>query len=241
MGIRDGDVVAIIGAGGKHTLMYRLSQELAAAGRSAVLSSTTNLHRSAEYARLSTVFAENRGAWRKDLAALLADEFRAVLVDSMQAPSMYRGNVPRVIDQIRLVAPEAVVLVKSDGARKRLIKVPGDHEPVYPATVDVCVLVLSLAAIGKPLDEQHVHRVARVRALTGENTISTQTLIDVITKPGGYGDRLPHQARNVLYLSSCGSLAARQSARTIWQNTREQFHMHLSGDTIKGSFFTEKN
>ena len=49
--IGTGEIVAIIGAGGKHTLMYRLSQELAAAHRPVVLTSTTNLHRNADYAQ----------------------------------------------------------------------------------------------------------------------------------------------------------------------------------------------
>ncbi len=45
LGLKAGASVALMGAGGKHTLMARLKQELIAAGMPALLTSSTNLHR----------------------------------------------------------------------------------------------------------------------------------------------------------------------------------------------------
>jgi len=43
--LKAGTSVALMGAGGKHTLMTRLKQELTAAGMPVLLTSSTNLHR----------------------------------------------------------------------------------------------------------------------------------------------------------------------------------------------------
>ena len=126
LGVCPGDVVSVIGAGGKHTLMYHIALELYSVDIPVVLTSTTNLHRSAEYARLTTVRSETGGIWEKDLDAALADGGRAVLVDAKLTPSMYRGVDPETVARISTVVPGAVVLVKSDGARKRLLKAPAN-------------------------------------------------------------------------------------------------------------------
>lgn len=237
LGVCPGDVVSVIGAGGKHTLMYHVALELYSVDIPVVLTSTTNLHRSAEYARLTTVRSEIGGIWEKDLDAALADGGRAVLVDAKLTPSMYRGIDPETVARVSTVVPGAVVLVKSDGARKRLLKAPGKGEPVYPPRVDICVLVLSLEAIGKPLNDKNVHRLERVRTLTRGAIVTAQTLVDVITAKGGYADSLAVPARHVLYLSCCVTLQAEEQARNIFEYTRDLFDACICGDTLTGRFY----
>ena len=240
LGIEPGDVVAVIGAGGKHTLMYRLSEELAAASRSVVLTSTTNLHRSADYARLSTLLTHRDADWRADLPKVLATRRRAVLVESEIGSNLYRGPGPDGVTAIQKVSPETVVLVKADGARKRLLKAPAEYEPVYPPKPDLCVLVLSLAAIGKPFDDRVVHRLERVRTLFKGDTVTPQTLVEIVCGSGGYADRLPPAARNVLYLSACNSGPALQAAQYVADGTGNTFHLKICGDTIDGTFHLMK-
>ena len=245
--IRNGDVIAVIGAGGKHTLMYRLSQELVAAGKQVVLTSTTNLQRSAEYERLSTLLAADHASWPKQLKMRLPSQQCVVLAGSTVGPGLYKGVDPGAVARIATAVPQAVLLVKADGARKRLVKVPAEHEPVWPERVDVCILVLSLDAIGKPLTEKYVHRVERVRSLAHQPSITAETLSRVINGPGGYAQRLLSErsgaqepgmnTRNVLYLSSCASASALNSARVVSRRTQGAFHQQIAGDTITGRFF----
>ena len=239
--LKPGNIVAIIGAGGKHTLMYRLSQELVDAGQHVVLTSTTNLHRNSDYARLSTILASNDPKWQATLKALLNDHRRAVLANHKHDPDLYGGFGAQIATQIRSTAPDAVVLVKADGARKRLLKAAADHEPVYPDHVDICILVLSLNSIGKPLNNANAHRLERIQSLSGLEpgaTISTRTLVDVIGTKGGYADRMPKGIRKVLYLSSCITPEDMANAKEIIEETGGLFNHQLCGDTIKGRFFT---
>ena len=235
--VGNGEVIAIIGAGGKHTVMTRLSQELAGTGRSVILTSTTNLHRNADFAQVATVLVGDRSDWRYQLNVALAKHRRVILVQSQIGPNMYQGIGADTIDVVSTIAPRAVVLIKADGARKRLLKAPGTDEPVYPQHVDLCVLILSLAAIGKPLNEKYVHRIDHVRALTRGLTIDSQTLIDVILGANGYARHLPPGGRTALYLSNCTTKSLVEATRTISEQTQHMFQIRLAGDTIEGLFF----
>ena len=234
---RDGDVVAVIGAGGKHTLMVRLGEELAAAGRQVVLTSTTNLHRGPDRAGVATLVTAGCDQWPDMLAVSLKERGVTIAVASELGPNMYRGFEPDAIDRICAAVPKAVVVVKADGARKRLLKAPGSDEPVFSPRTNLCVLVMSLDAVGRPLDHRYVHRLEHVRRLTDGDRISTRTLIDVISKPMGYAGRLPMQARRILYLSCCNSPEAQEHAQVVFKATPRLFDARICGDTIGGKYY----
>ena len=109
----DGNVISVIGAGGKHTLMYRLSDELVAAGRQVVITSTTNLHRNAQRCDMTTLVAAECPQWPKSLAESISGQGRAVLVASNLGANMYRGFDPQTIEQIRAAVPDAVATFPS--------------------------------------------------------------------------------------------------------------------------------
>jgi probable selenium-dependent hydroxylase accessory protein YqeC len=71
-------------------------------------------------------------------------------------------------DVVEALAPLAdVVLVEADGSRRRPIKGTAPHEPVIPDSATLVVAVGNVAALGSPVDEDHVHRPALFSELTG--------------------------------------------------------------------------
>jgi probable selenium-dependent hydroxylase accessory protein YqeC len=235
--IKDGDIVTVIGAGGKHTLMFRVSEELVACGRKVIITTTTNLHCGEGHAAAVPLRLTATDDWLEGLPAELTEQKRIVVVASTLRGQLYKGLDLATVDRIAGALPGAVLLVKADGARKRLLKVPAEHEPAFPARVDVCVLVLSLNAIGKPLDESYVHRPQLLAALVGDKTIAVDTLVAVLTQPGGYAERLPATGRNVLYLSCCDTPQKLAQARQIFAKTGQLFHTQVAGDTITGRYW----
>ncbi len=231
--IQSGHVVALIGAGGKHTLMDRLGRELHEAGRPVVLTSTTNLHRHANFAAIGVVQTEVERDWVARLREAIERDRRALLVGDDMGPAMFRGVDPETVVRTRRAVPDAVVIVKADGARKRMLKAPAAHEPVFPPDTDLCMLVQTLAALGKPVNDHYVHRLDVVRNLTSDETIRTGTIVDVIR--GGYLERLP-PARRALYLSCAASPAALEDGQRIADALKDAFDPRLCGDTINGTF-----
>jgi probable selenium-dependent hydroxylase accessory protein YqeC len=81
-----------------------------------------------------------------------------------------------------------LTLVKADGARMRLIKAPNPGEPVLPPDPDVILPVVSVHAVGRPLDERIAHRVERLAAITGRtpgDILRPEDLATLLAHPEG--------------------------------------------------------
>ena len=196
LGITRGDVVAVVGAGGKTTLVYRLAGEARACGLTVLVTTTTHmgtLRRERHRARCSwSPTAIPLAA----LAEALAREGRATLLGRRVRPDKLEGIAPARVDALAALAD--LVLVEADGARGRSLKVPAPHEPVIPRSTTLVVVVCALDALGQPLDEEHVHRVELVRAATGVEpgeAVDEDCLATALRHPDGYPSRIPPRAR----------------------------------------------
>lgn len=159
---RDG-IVCVTGAGGKKSLMYALAQ--AHQGR---LGFTTTVQIPPFLPQLNAAEVIEPAHALPDAVLRAAAGHRVV---AYGCPSGKRGRVagadPEQIAALHRQAGFDLTLVKADGARGRLLKVPGEGEPLLPSRVDTLIAVLSVRIIGRPLDERYVHRVPRVALVAG--------------------------------------------------------------------------
>ena len=188
-GVGRGDVVAVVGAGGKKSTLYALA---AGIGR-AVLTATVRIPPfEGHVGRL--VVAE-----RPSEAVETVDEgdWPLGLVPGRDGDrDRYLGYDPATVDALAS-ATDAPLLVKTDGARRRWFKAPADDEPQVPASSTVVVPVVSARVVGEPLSEERVHRPERVAALTdlsaGEE-IGVDDVVAVSTHESGGLKGIPEGA-----------------------------------------------
>lgn len=147
----------LVGAGGKKTTMRTL-----AARTGAVVTATVRIPIFDRWVERVVVTDDPVGATER------VSERPLGLVPEREREDRYRGYDTAAVDDLTSAADDLVV-VKADGARARLLKAPGDHEPQVPSCADTVVPVASVHAVGEPLTEEHAHRVDRVAALTGRN------------------------------------------------------------------------
>lgn len=155
-------VVCCVGAGGKKTTMYRLAE--AYPGRVGL---TTTAH--IEYFPRTL-----------DASCYVGDE--AVLLETVRndrdsriiafaTPSERTGRHAGIsldnVNVFREAGRFELLLIKSDGARSRLIKAPNDNEPPLPAGVTTVIPVVSAKAIGRQLTDKVAHRPERLAAIAG--------------------------------------------------------------------------
>jgi len=156
-------LVALVGAGGKKTTLYRLAR--AHAGRIGITATVA-----------IPPFPEDLGAHvivagTSALPALVAGAAQQHRIVAFARPSdkpdrlagLPSGEVRRIHES----AGFDVTLVKADGARSRWIKAPDPDEPQLPEGVDTVIPVVSAHAIGERLREDIAHRVDRITAITG--------------------------------------------------------------------------
>ena len=157
LGADDGQCVAVVGAGGKKTTLYRLASSL----DRAVLTATVRI----------PIFDDQvaRVVTTDDPVSVLEHVDRETwplgVVSDPECDDRYPGYDPATVDAMA-AAHDGAVLVKADGARTRLLKAPDEREPQLPAAADTVLPIASARVVGNPLTEVWVHRPERVASLT---------------------------------------------------------------------------
>jgi probable selenium-dependent hydroxylase accessory protein YqeC len=145
-----------------------------------------------------------------------AQQWPLGVVPERERTDRYRGYDPATVDAI--ADAHSPVLVKADGARMREFKAPNDREPRVPSTADTVVPVASAHVVGEPLDEERVHRVDRVAALTGRDPGDPLRPADVATvlasEAGGRKD-VPGGATTVPLVNKVDDAALETTAREV--------------------------
>lgn len=184
LGLRGG-IVCAVGAGGKKSLLLALASEHRESdGRLALANSART---STPPAALFGVRIEaDDEAIDRQLAASAAP--RLAYSGPEFKPGRVEGLAPSRIAELHQRHGFALSLVKADGARMRWIKAPAEDEPAVVPGCALLLPVLSLRALGCPLDERVAHRPERISALTGlaaGETITPAHLVELLVHPQG--------------------------------------------------------
>lgn len=154
-------VTAIVGSGGKTTLLKKLAREHRAKGKSVFVTTTTHM------------FIEPD--------TLLTDD-PEVIIRTLRETGYAMAGTPEGL-KIKALSPETYgavcayadeVLVEADGSKHMPLKFPNDTEPVIPENAERIIVVVGLNAIGQKAKDV-CHRFELVKACLGieEETIIT--------------------------------------------------------------------
>ena len=153
LAIRPG-VTAVIGGGGKTTLLGKLGEELAAGGKRVLLCTTTKIlpFPGLPCARTGAELEQLRREHR-----LLCAGTPVPGTEKLTAPEVPMGTLVEWFDY---------VLVEADGAARRPLKAHAPHEPVIPAEANQTICVVGVSGFGQPIADA-AHRPERYAALAG--------------------------------------------------------------------------
>ncbi|HEY7817795.1 MAG TPA: selenium cofactor biosynthesis protein YqeC, partial [Vicinamibacteria bacterium] len=141
--IEKGDVVSLVGAGGKTTVLYALSMELRRRGLSVVATCTTHLQLPKSGTTTPPlVVAGEVDNWLAAVKAALSRYGSVTVIENRDREDKLQGIDPAMIDPLRSLAD--CVVIEADGARGRSLKAPADHEPVVSTETTVSVVIVGL-------------------------------------------------------------------------------------------------
>jgi molybdenum cofactor cytidylyltransferase len=228
LGVADGEVVALVGGGGKSTAMFRLAGEIAERGGRAITTTTTHIF--AAQIALAPAHVRAAAATRDAVAAAL-DAHRHVLVVGATNPETARAAGPslELLSRLRAWFPGACLVNEADGSRMRPFKAPADHEPVIPAETTLVVPVVGADVLGQPLDDDHVHRAELVSALAGVplgSPVTPEVVARVLAHPRGGRKGVPPGARVVIVVNKADALADRGPAREVAERLLREPAIH---------------
>ncbi|WP_312943133.1 selenium cofactor biosynthesis protein YqeC [Oscillibacter sp.] len=154
LGMRPG-VTAVIGGGGKTTLLRMAGETLAAAGFNVLLCTTTKIYPFSDLPCVTEPGEERLLAARAQSRLLCAGS--SLDNGKLAAPAVPMARLKALFDY---------VLVEADGSAHLPLKAHAPHEPVIPPEAGEIICVVGASGFGKPIREV-AHRPERYAALAG--------------------------------------------------------------------------
>jgi probable selenium-dependent hydroxylase accessory protein YqeC len=198
-----GDVISLVGSGGKTTLMYQLARELAQRGKRVITTTTTKIFPPRPYESPRLIVSEGEEVLIHRTRELLKKETLVTLAKGFIGPKL-EGLSPALIDKIREYGIGDIILNEADGARHCSLKAPNETEPIIPSSTTWTLPVVGLDGVGKINTEEYVFRPDYFSRLTGIKEgaeITPEAVAKAILHPDGITRGSPEKARIVLILN----------------------------------------
>ena len=198
-GLSKTDCVSVVGSGGKSSLIKRLACEAHRRGWKTVVTTTTHIH--LPFLKEGEEMLLTRGP----LFAEKIDERASfcpplILVKEKKNDRKAKGFSP---DELGPLVGHFFLLIEADGSKKKPFKVPNDTEPVVHPETTHTVIVTALDALGCPLREEWVHRLALLPDALREEKITPALVAEVLCEPSHYFHKIPPQSDIFFYFAGC--------------------------------------
>jgi molybdenum cofactor cytidylyltransferase len=226
--IRKKDIVSLVGAGGKTTIMFALGKEAGEVGLKTILTTTTKINYPVEH-NISVIVSDQRDTLVSQVKKALAETNVIVVGKRIEAISGSASAKLIGLDYDMLSALGAtdadLIVVEADGAAGRAFKAPADHEPVIPLNSTIVIPVVGVDCIGQPLNAEYAHRPEAIAAITGVEIgaiITPEMVAQVFTCGDGYRKGMPPQARWIPFINKADTEADLSLAREIAMQVKKQ-------------------
>jgi molybdenum cofactor cytidylyltransferase len=203
---------AFTGAGGKTTTIFALARGLPGPS---LITTTTHI-----------------GAWQIEhadchvVARNLADlddlgDAKVNVVTGPEGPDRRLSAVSgTVLARLRIMSLSRgwPLLIEADGARQKPLKAPGAEEPQVPEFVENVVVAAGMEGLGRPLDDQTVHRPGVFAGLAGLQQgapITAESVAKVLQDAQGGLKGVPARARRIALLNQADTSELQAEALQI--------------------------
>lgn len=202
-------LIALVGGGGKSTMLFGLGTELAAAGKRVILTTTTKMGRD-QADTAPTV------CWSADTECALAalDQPGPVMLVTEGDAHKVTGPPPEAVDRLFAESAADYVIVEADGSRGKPLKAPASFEPVIPSKATLVVILMGIDAVGRPLGKV-AHRVEEAQRFTGfdvDHVLTVQDCAAVLLHDDGALRSCPDTADVVVAITKVRTAAEQRAA-----------------------------
>ncbi len=204
LGIKPGEVISLVGGGGKTTLMFALAKELASRGKSVITTTTTKILEPSPSETPLLLLEANEERMVRALSQNV-DKYRHITLASERlASGKLRGVSPEFVAKLAKLNQVSYIIVEADGAARQPLKAPNPTEPVIPYNTSLVIPIVGIDAVGCRLTEENVFRPEIVSQLLGlplGEVISVEAIAVLVTHPQGLVKGSPASARIVPFIN----------------------------------------
>ncbi len=235
--------LALVGGGGKTSLMFSLAGLLHRKGKRVVTSTTTKIRHSEALSSPRVIFVQSDSSWKDKLMEGLENQGLVFLAKRLLDSGKVEGIDPSLADELYGDRRIDYLIVEADGSAGHPVKAPDAHEPVIPASATAVVAMLGLEAVGRRMGPEVVFRGDLFRKLTGINPgerLTAPALSRLFLAPDGLFKGTPLSARRIVFLNKLDLVSeegeARELGHSIIGSASKQIDRVVIGSVAKGRF-----
>jgi probable selenium-dependent hydroxylase accessory protein YqeC len=230
LGIKAKEVISLVGAGGKTTLMFRLAQELFLSGKKVVTTTTTKILTPTP-GKTSSLFIDPDEEKIKDFVRHHLDQYHHITVARERLESgKLKGISPNLVDGLWRSHGIDTIIIEADGAAGRPVKAPRENEPVIPTSSTLVVAMLGVDGMEMELSEENVFQAERVSHITGipiGERLTDEAMALLMTHPEGIFKGIPSSSRVVAFLNKVDIPNGVAKAKSIAQKILDKKHRQI--------------
>jgi probable selenium-dependent hydroxylase accessory protein YqeC len=239
LGIKTREVISLVGAGGKTTLMFHLAKELVLSGKKVVTTTTTKILEPSS-GETNFLFIDRDEEKIKDFVGHYLDQYHHLTIARERLGSRkLKGVSPNLVDELGRSNKIDAIIIEADGAAGRPIKAPREWEPVIPSKTTLVVSILGVDGMEMELNEENVFQPEQVSKITGipiGERITDEAMAILMAHPDGISRGTPSSSRVVAFLNKVdipnGVLKAKSIAQKIFEKKHQQIERVVLGQLI---------
>jgi probable selenium-dependent hydroxylase accessory protein YqeC len=225
--IKEREVISLVGAGGKTSLMFALGNELSAKRKGTLLTTTTKIWEPAPSPSFAIFLSEQISEIRKWILKNLGQYPYLLIARKKLDDGKLQGILPEWGEELFSLAGVSSIIVEADGAAGRSLKVPREGEPVLPNNTTLLVPVVGIDVLGRPLDEQYVFRsqiAARILNAAMGTTVTEEIIARLLAE---LIKNRPEKARVIPFINKVDLPGGLEKARGLAGHLLEKWEAKI--------------
>jgi probable selenium-dependent hydroxylase accessory protein YqeC len=198
------EMISLVGAGGKTTLMFRLARELFLKGKNVVTTTTTKILEPAS-GETAFLFIHPDEDKIKEFVLTHLDQYHHITLARERLESgKLKGVSSGLVNDLWNSREIDTIIVEADGAAGRPVKAPREKEPVIPSNTTLVVAILGVDGEGTELNEANVFQAERVSKMTGiamGEKITNEAMAVLMTHSEGIFKGAPSSSKVIAFLN----------------------------------------
>ena len=205
--LHSNDLVCLIGAGGKTSVMFNLASAQKKMGKKVLVTTTTKIYPPENKQCDTVIFGSQPSPDRlkKIPSGTITCLGKALRRHDNKVIGLDKGYVDHLFDSQVFDC----ILTEGDGAGRKGIKAPKEGEPVVPEKTTLALGIIGLDTIGKQLNDEHVYQSDRFCTITGANKndrINEHHIARLILSKNGLFKNVPESCKRIVLLNKADTL-----------------------------------
>ena len=232
LNIQPGEVISLVGGGGKTTLMFAMARELVSSDGLVVTTTTTKIFPPSSEDTPYMLISDDADGIKRFITSKAGPRGHITIAsEELTTSGKLKGISLDLVYELCKLYQVTHMIIEADGAARRPLKAPNiEFEPVIPQNTSLVIPVVGIDALGCELKEEFVFRSEIAAELTGMplgSIVSAETIADLMTHKSGVIYGSPANARIIPFINKVDLDGRLPGARELAIRILEKRHPQI--------------